>query len=82
MGPAGWTGEITSDGGPGFGTLQLGTLLPQLGFASTATASQSRFFDPQRVIALEVALGFSGSIDNLIRDPYSDARPKWDNRRY
>ena len=63
--PASWTGDVVADGPPGMGTLDLGTLAPQPGFGSTATASEEAGFDPGAVVQVDVHLGGSGAIDDL-----------------
>lgn len=64
--PASWTGDRAADGPPGFGTLDLTTLDPQPGFASTATATGDVAFLPGEVVRLEVEMTGSGAIDNLV----------------
>jgi hypothetical protein len=64
--PAGWTRDIVNDGRPGVGTLDLVTLAPQPGFLAAATASQSTDYVPGEVVRLEVELGGSGAIDDLV----------------
>ena len=68
--PAGWTEDIALDGPPGFRTLDLTTLSDQPGFLTAATALQDEGFDAEAVIAMEIRLGGSGALDDLIYDPY------------
>jgi len=63
--PARWTGDLLVDGPPAVRTLDLTTLLPQPGLGSTATASETSGFDPERVGRIEVLLGSSGALDQL-----------------
>jgi hypothetical protein len=70
--PAGWTEDVQVHGPPGVRTLDLTTLAPQPGFASTATATEIPGFDPRAVVRVEVHLGSSGAIDQLCWDPYPD----------
>lgn len=64
--PTNWTGDIHSDGPPGYRTLDLTTLDPQPGFASTATAKGDFDFIPGEVVRMEVELKGSGAVDNLV----------------
>lgn len=64
--PNGWTEDINIDGPPGYRTLDLTTLAPQPGFASTATATSHPDFLPGEVVRMEVVLIGSGAIDNLV----------------
>jgi hypothetical protein len=64
--PNGWTEDINVDGPPGYRTLDLTTLAPQPGFASTATATSHPDFLPGEVVRMEVVLLGSGAIDNLV----------------
>jgi hypothetical protein len=64
--PAGWTRDIANEGPPGVGTLDLTTLAPQPGFAATATSSETLGYIPGEVVRLEVELGGSGALDNLV----------------
>lgn len=68
--PPDWTGSLTRDGPPGFGTLDLTSLVPQPGFHATAIAHETASFDPTSVLRLEVHLPGSGAIDNLRWDPH------------
>ena len=70
--PAGWTEDVAMDGPPGFGTLDLTTLADQPGFVSTATATEDAGFDPAAVVMLDIRLGGSGAVDNLVYDPHPD----------
>lgn len=63
--PANWTGDISVDGPPGMGTLDLTTEDPQPGFGSIATESHDVGYDPANVVLIEVNLGGSGGVDNL-----------------
>jgi hypothetical protein len=63
--PGNWTGDITVDGPPGMGTLDLTTLANQAGFASVATATEDVGFDGTAVTSIDVNLGGSGGVDNL-----------------
>lgn len=67
--PAGWTEELSLDGGPGFRTLDLTTLDAQPGFQSSATAAESPGFRPEGVVRIEVTLNGSGALDNLCWRP-------------
>ena len=62
--PNQWTGDRTS-APPGHRKLNLSTLEPQEGLASTATATQYAGFDPTRVIQLDFVLAGSCGIDDL-----------------
>jgi hypothetical protein len=64
--PAGWTGDLVQDGPPGYAVLDLTTLLPQPGLHSSATASQDLDYIPGEVVRMEIELGGSGAIDDLI----------------
>jgi hypothetical protein len=64
--PSGWTGDRTVNGPPGYRTLDLTTLAPQPGLASTATASGDPGFVPGEVVRLEATLTGSGALDNLV----------------
>ncbi len=63
--PGGWTTDVFAQGPPGFGTLDLTSLAPQAGHASTATASEDAGFDADHVVRLVVQLSGSGALDNL-----------------
>jgi hypothetical protein len=63
--PAEWTEDVLVDGPPGWRTLDLTTLDPQPGFASTATAQQEPGFDGFQVVRIVVHLGSSGALDDL-----------------
>lgn len=84
--PNGWTEDIAVDGPPGYRTLDLTSLLPQPGFASTATATSDPDFIPGEVVRMEVVLIGSGAIDNLVlereADPVRDDRstPRFQRR--
>jgi hypothetical protein len=62
--PSEWTGDV-SHGDPGIGTLDLTTLLPQVGFESTATATDNGF-DIMNAVSMEVELKGSGAMDNIV----------------
>jgi hypothetical protein len=64
--PANWTGDLVADGPPGKGTLSLTTLANQPGFDSTATAVQDGGFNSDDVVQIEVNLGGSGAVDNIV----------------
>lgn len=64
--PPGWTRDITFEGSPGVGTLRLTTLAPQPGFMATATATETLGYIAGEVVRLEVDLGGSGALDNLV----------------
>lgn len=79
--PAGWTGDISVDGPPGYGTLDLTTLLPQPGRVGVVTVSGDPDFLPDEVRRVEITLLGSGAIDNLVFARESDGaltarRPK------
>jgi hypothetical protein len=63
--PAGWTGDLVADATSGKGTLDLTTLANQMGFGSTATATEDPGFDGTQVISIVVTLGGSGGVDDL-----------------
>jgi hypothetical protein len=62
--PSDWTGDRLL-GQPGRGTLDLTTLAPQPGFASTATATEDAGFAPAQVLRIDVVLDGSGALDDL-----------------
>jgi hypothetical protein len=64
--PPGWTEDITRDGPFGIRTLDLTTLDPQPGFLGTATASEAFAYIPAEVVRMEVTIGGSGAVDNLV----------------
>lgn len=70
--PNGWTEDRVVDGPPGYRTLDLTSLLPQPGFASTATATSDPDFIPGEVVRMEVVLIGSGAIDNLVLEREAD----------
>lgn len=70
--PPGWTGDLLVDG-VGWRTLDLTTLAPQPGFASTATAIEDGGFQRDGVVALELRLGGSGALDELCWRPTAPA---------
>jgi len=67
--PPGFTGDRVLAATSGVRTLDLTTLDPQPGFASTATASEQPGFDPNLVLVLEVRIGGSGAVDGLLFEP-------------
>ena len=67
--PADWTGDLVTDGTSGTGTLDLTTLADQIGFGSSATASEDAAFDPERVVQIDVQLGGSGGVDDVVFCP-------------
>lgn len=71
--PAGWTGDLLQPS-PGQRVLDLTTLLPQEGFAATATAAQDATFEAGNVVRLDVHLAGSGAIDDLTFTPAGMAR--------
>jgi len=77
--PGGWTRDITFQGQPGVGTLDLTTLAPQPGYLAQATANETLDFIAGEVVRLEVELGGSGAVDNLAfereADPAATAAP-------
>lgn len=64
--PSGWTEDIDVNGPPGYRTLDLRTLLPQPGFAATAVALGAPNFLTDEVVRIEILLGNSGAVDNLV----------------
>lgn len=64
--PAGFTEDITVSGGLGYRTLDLTTLAPQVGFESTATASEDPEFESGAVVRIQVLFGGSAALDNLV----------------
>jgi hypothetical protein len=75
--PVGWTRDITFQGTPGVGTLDLTTLAAQPGYLSSATASESPGYIPGEIVRLEVEIGGSGALDNLVfrREADPDSAP-------
>lgn len=67
--PPRWTEDRLIDGGTGWRTLDVTTLAPQPGFASTATASEQAGFDARSVVLLRVHLGSSGAVDDVVFCP-------------
>ncbi len=64
--PGNWTGDkVTNFPAPGFGLLDLTTMAGQIGFGSTATASEQAGYDSTAVVQLVVTLGGSGGVDDL-----------------
>jgi FG-GAP repeat protein len=63
--PPDWTGDLLEDG-VGRRTLELDTLAPQPGFGATATATQQPGFDGEHVLRIEVQLGSTGALDDLV----------------
>jgi hypothetical protein len=64
--PANWTGDVVSDGPPGFGTLLFTVTSPQAGFASSVTAVEDPGYDPTAVMQIDVNMGGSAGVDNLV----------------
>jgi len=64
--PAGWTEDVSRDGGPGKRTLDLTSLADQPGFQATATASEATGYIPGEVVRLTVTFGGSGAVDDLV----------------
>jgi len=71
--PPGFTEDVDMEGGTGYRTLSLVATADQPGYRSTATASEDQGFDVRAVVLLEVQLGSSGAIDNILYDPHPDA---------
>jgi len=67
--PSGWTEDLVTEGPPGWRTLRLDTLAPQPGRHAAASASEDAGFAPAAVIRLEVELGGSGAVDDLVFRP-------------
>jgi hypothetical protein len=63
--PADWTGDLVEDGPPGYKALLLNTTANQVGFNSTATATEQAGFDQLDVVQIDVHLGGSGAVDDL-----------------
>ena len=70
--PNGWTGDITVDGPPGYRTLDLTSLLPQPGLASTATVTSPPNYLPGEIVRMEIRFSGSGAVDNLVFSKESD----------
>lgn len=70
--PPGWTGDLLA-GQPGVLTLDLTTLDVQPGFASDATAFEDPGFRASQVVSLDVHLGSSGALDDLVWCPSDSA---------
>ena len=65
--PANWTGDVSTDGPPGFGTLNVITSNPQPGFGSVATlVSSDAGYDNEAVVAIEIILSSSAGVDNIV----------------
>lgn len=64
--PFGWTTDISGQGPPGYGTLDLTTLDPQPGFQAPATATEDPGFDPTNVVQLDVFFSGSAAVDTLV----------------
>jgi len=67
--PGGWTEDLVSNGPPAYRTLDLTLLCPQPGFLAAATATEQAGFDPTQVLSMQVVLGGSGALDNLVFAP-------------
>jgi hypothetical protein len=63
--PISWTEDRLNDGPPAFRTLDLGTLAPQPGFLSVATAVEDPGFDADKVVKMTVDLGGAQAMDNI-----------------
>jgi hypothetical protein len=63
--PANWTGDLVSDGPPGYGTLCLNCVNVQPGFGSNATVATNFNYDPDAVVSIVVNIGGSGAVDDL-----------------
>ncbi len=65
--PDQWTGDITVPGQQGYQTLDLTTLLPQLGVGpgGNATASELGSFNPDDVRHINITFNGSAAIDNI-----------------
>jgi hypothetical protein len=64
--PGNWTGDkISNFPEPGWKVLSLTTMAGQIGFATTATASEDAGYDPSAVVNIDVLLGGSGGVDDL-----------------
>jgi hypothetical protein len=77
--PAGWTGDRAA-GQPGVLTLDLTLLAPQVGWAATVHSLQYAGFRADQVVRLDVHLGSSGALDNLVWCPPGPAvhsGPRW-----
>lgn len=69
-----WTHDIFADGPAGWDTLDLTSLVPQVGEGGgTATAWQDPLFDSSNVVRLTISLGGSAAIDNLVFIPAPSA---------
>jgi hypothetical protein len=67
--PAGWTGDRLVDGTAGVLRLDLTLLAPQPGHRGSAVGSESPGFRADAVVVIEVELGGSGALDDLVLDP-------------
>ena len=63
--PSGWTGDVFTEGPPGYRSLFLNSLADQAGFQSTASVSETAGFRPVAVVRLEIQFDGSGGVDNL-----------------
>lgn len=70
--PPRWTEDIAVNGPPGYRTLDLTSLLPQPGYQSIAGVKNPPDYLPGEVVRMEIALGGSGAIDNLVFARESD----------
>lgn len=61
----GFTEDIAFDGGTGVRTLDLQTMMPQMGYIGMATASEDMGFDPMTVRTMVIDFGSSAAADNL-----------------
>lgn len=64
--PGGWTGDLVADGPPGNRVLDLTSLVPQPGLNGNATVTQDSDYIPGEVVHMEIELGGSGAIDDLV----------------
>ncbi|NOT29773.1 MAG: hypothetical protein HOP15_04905, partial [Planctomycetes bacterium] len=64
--PPRWTEDIAVNGPPGYRTLDLTSLLPQPGYQSIAVVKSPPDYLPGEVVRMEIALGGSGALDNLV----------------
>jgi hypothetical protein len=63
--PGGWTGSVSDAGPPGYGVLDLVTLMPQPGLIETTTVFEVPGFERDRVVRMEIEFSGDGGIDNL-----------------
>jgi hypothetical protein len=70
--PPGWTEDLAADGAPGYRTLDLTSLVPQPGYQSISSVVNPPDFLAGEVVFMEIALGGSGAVDNLVFARESD----------